>query len=67
MSPSAAAIAARIAEPLPPFACRITVAPAASAIAAVSSVEPSSTTITCASSPSAAIRSSTSPIVAASL
>ena len=67
MSPSASAIAARIAAPLPRFGCRITVAPAASAIAAVSSVEPSSTTITCASRSSAAIRSSTSPIVAASL
>src|SRR5579884_3883614 len=54
ISPSIRAIAARIAAPLP-------------AIAAVSSVEPSSTTTTCASRPSEAIRSSTSPIVAASL
>jgi hypothetical protein len=38
-----------------------------SAISAVSSVEPSSTTIVCASRSRAAIRSRTSPIVRASL
>src|SRR5579862_23355 len=67
ISPSAAAIAARIAAPLPWFFWRMTVAPAASAIAAVSSTEPSSTTITVESSPRAAMRSRTSPIVLDSL
>jgi hypothetical protein len=65
-------IAARIAAPLPRFGWRrrIRSGPALCQrvrMAPVSSVEPSSTAITCLSSSSAATRSSTSSIVAASL
>src|SRR5215203_4069844 len=67
MSPSIRAIAVLIAAPLPRCACRITTAPFASAMAAVRSVEPSSTTITWRSSSSRSIASSTAPIVASSL
>src|SRR4051794_20823124 len=72
ISPSIHGIAARSALPLPPFGlCSTSVSgwPAAqrARIAGVASVEPSSTTITRLSSPSASSRRSTSSSVGASL
>src|SRR5919199_2974455 len=72
ISPSTSGMAARIAAPLPRFCWWTTRRPAPAAAhrsssSEVPSDEPSSTAITCASTPSASTRSSTSPIVLRSL